>query len=471
MRGAAGALILAAALVAATPAAAESDMAMEEARERFDRGIELFERNDLEAALAEFRRAYEIAPNSAVLFNVGTVQARLRRYADAVTSLERYLSEGGQSVPASRRTEVERELERLRSLVGRVAVTARPATEALVFLDGHEAGRLPLAAPLAVSAGRHEVEVRAEGFLSYRREVTVAGGVEVAVEAVLTRAGPPGAILIMASVPYATVTIDGQEVGTTPVEEPVEVQTGRRQVVVSRPGYAPVRASVDVAQGEVARVEAALEPLPELPPELSGALDVRVREREGVRFLLDGAPLPEGAVPVGPHRLEVRLEGFEPWVGEVDVERGQPTQLEVELTPTQNYRQAYERSARTARIAAYASFGAGGGLVLLGLVLELWNAIGRQGEWQAEDDFLQGQYALPEGDAGRLPRDPLMDRQEANNALADGITGLRAADCVLMGLGAAALIAGGLLYALGPDPNRFERVAIRPSPGGLALAW
>lgn len=471
MRGTVSALVTVVALASCGTAAAESHGNLTEARQRFDRGMDLFLRGDLEAALADFVRAYEIAPNSAVLYNIGTVQSRLRRYADAATTLERYLNEGGESVPADRRTEVERELERLRGLVGRLRISVRPQTPAVVLVDGAEAGRLPASAPLAVSAGRHEVEVRAEGFLPYRREVTVAGGAEAEVEAVLSREAPPGAVMISVSVPYAEVTIDGETVGTTPLEEPVAVTPGRHVVEVSRSGYPSAQETVEVREGQVTRLELTLEPLPELPPELAGALDVRVSEQGVVRFLLDGSPLPEGTVPVGPHHLEVHLEGFEPWEGEVEVERGQPTRLEVALTPTPGYRQAYERSARAVQIGGYASLGTAGVLLLVGMGLEIWNGVGRQGDWQSEDDFLQSQYRLDQGDPSRLPREQLVSRQDANDELASGITGLRIADCVMLGLGGAAVIVGVLLLVLGPDPDRFESVSIGPAPGGLALAW
>jgi hypothetical protein len=460
-----------AALAVAGQAAAESGRGLGEARERFDRGADLFERGDLEAALAEFNRAYELAPNSAVLYNIGSVQARLRRYTAAVSTLARYLEEGGQSVPADRRVEVERELVRLRALVGFVAVAVRPGVPAVVFVDGVEAGRAPLASPLVVSAGSHVIEVRAEGFLPYRSELSVAGGAEARVDGLLTRAETPGAILVSVAVPYATVTVDGEVAGTTPLEEPVNVQPGRHVVEVTRPGYAPARAEVEVSRGGVARAELELSPLPDLPPELAGGLDVRVSERGTVRFTLDGEPLSGDVVPVGPHRVDVRLEGFEPWSGEVEVERGRPTQLEVRLTPTANFRERYVARARAIRISSYLLLGVGGALAVTGAGLELWNSLGRQGDWQAEDDLLQAQYRLADDDPARLPGEQLGSRQDANDELAAGIGGLRAADIALLAVGGAGVVAGVLMLVLGPDPARYSNVSLAPGPGGLALTW
>ena len=56
-------------LTATRPAAAEevSQEALAEAGARFDRGVQLYRERSFEAALAEFLRAYEVAPNFAVL--------------------------------------------------------------------------------------------------------------------------------------------------------------------------------------------------------------------------------------------------------------------------------------------------------------------------------------------------------------------------------------------------------------------
>ena len=46
-----------------------------EARERFGRGLRLFNDGDNAGALAEFERAYALSPHPSVLYNIGLVNA------------------------------------------------------------------------------------------------------------------------------------------------------------------------------------------------------------------------------------------------------------------------------------------------------------------------------------------------------------------------------------------------------------
>src|SRR3954465_9847176 len=95
---------------AETPTAAS----VEEARQHYKRGVDLYGEANYTAALIEFRRAYEIAPNFSVLYNIGQIHYQLHDYADSLRTFQAYLSEGGNKVPSARRTEVEREVAYLR---------------------------------------------------------------------------------------------------------------------------------------------------------------------------------------------------------------------------------------------------------------------------------------------------------------------------------------------------------------------
>jgi len=193
--------LLAALVLAPLRAGAQDASAVAEARERFDRGIRLFDGESYEAALAEFLRAYEVAPNHVVLLNIAHTCRRLGRNAQAVDAFERYLAEGGDAVQAQRRAEVERELHDLRPMVGGIRVVVSRPDAAVVSIDGIEVGAAPLDRPVRVDAGRHVVEVNAEDHLPSRREVTVAGQAEALVEVSLTPVPAPAPAPVPAPAP------------------------------------------------------------------------------------------------------------------------------------------------------------------------------------------------------------------------------------------------------------------------------
>jgi tetratricopeptide (TPR) repeat protein len=71
------------------------DSARNEARERFSRGLNLFENGDNGGALAEFKRANELIPNRLVLFNIGLVYAAMDRPLEAAGTLEKVIKDAG----------------------------------------------------------------------------------------------------------------------------------------------------------------------------------------------------------------------------------------------------------------------------------------------------------------------------------------------------------------------------------------
>lgn len=177
----------------AAPAAKEpTKEAREEARVRFLKGLDLFREADYHAALIEFRRAYELAPNPSVLYNIGQVYFQLQDYANALTSLERYLAEAGKNVPAARRADVEKDIEKLRSRVANLDISANvPDVE--IAVDDVVVGRTPLAKPIMVSAGRHKITASKEGFRTATRvvEVASADSLKVPLELIEQKVGGP----------------------------------------------------------------------------------------------------------------------------------------------------------------------------------------------------------------------------------------------------------------------------------------
>lgn len=161
--------VAALALANAAPAFAEAPQ--KEAGTHFERGVTLYGESDYAGALVEFKRAYEIAPNPLVLYNIGQANFQLRNYATALEFLERYRDEAGASAPHA--AEVEQSIAALKSRVGRLTVTANLAAE--VTMDDEPRGKAPLTGIL-VSVGRHKIVVKHAGSPTQERTVEIAAG-------------------------------------------------------------------------------------------------------------------------------------------------------------------------------------------------------------------------------------------------------------------------------------------------------
>jgi hypothetical protein len=154
-------------------AAEPTKEAKDEASSRFRNGLELFKEGDYRAALVEFRRAYELVPNYSVLYNIGQVHMQLQDYAGALTALQGYLSEGGTGVPADRRADVEKDIDKLRSRVARIEIVTNPA-DADVTFDDVALGKTPLAKPVLTNPGRHRISASKAGRTTASKQVEVA---------------------------------------------------------------------------------------------------------------------------------------------------------------------------------------------------------------------------------------------------------------------------------------------------------
>lgn len=176
---------LAAALAFAVPAvpalspapafAQPSKAQQKEAATRFKKGLELFKDGDYRAALIEFRRANELAPNFNVLYNIGQVYFQLQDYPNALQALEKYLSDGAGAIPGARRAEVQRDIDKLKSRVANLEIIVK-VPDADITIDDISVGKAPLAKPLMVSAGRHKVTVSKPGFTAATKVVDIASG-------------------------------------------------------------------------------------------------------------------------------------------------------------------------------------------------------------------------------------------------------------------------------------------------------
>jgi hypothetical protein len=162
----------------------EAGDVVERARVHYERGLQLFNEENYDAALFEFERAYELAPSYKILYNMGRIQRQQNNYAAAIRSYARYLREGGAGVPADRRAEVEAEIGVLKPRVAAVKVTVNvdgadvyaddiPVCSATI--ESSCVGKSPLQAPIIVNGGRHKITATKPGYAPATALVSVVG--------------------------------------------------------------------------------------------------------------------------------------------------------------------------------------------------------------------------------------------------------------------------------------------------------
>lgn len=479
------------ALLALAPAPARGQDARSEARARFAHAVDLFDEGQLDAALAEFERAYQLVPNAAVLYDVAQVHAALGHAVEAVDVFERYLREGGDGISAERRDEVERELARQRARIARVTVDV-PVPGAIVALDDADVGPAPLDAPLRVSAGEHVISARAPGYEPARRRVRVLGGTEPVVRVeMIESSAPRGSLRIVGALPGVEVTIDDRALGLTPFDGPIALAPGAHRLRARREGYLPIDRRVEVEVDAEQRVEIALERDPALPAAALGELTVVV-PRGALVLSVDGEALSGESrtlrLPEGPHAITVELARRRPWTGRADVERAGASVLRPELEWTPEGRDARHAEIDQLLVAGGVMTGVGAALLAVGIPLWVWSQDGwaRLGSElrQVEAACDTAPPPMPACDpllrslGGYVTVDEWLDEHNRQRQIQVAIDWTAA---IAMGLGAAVAVAGIVVLIATPSHGGVDReayaasrrhelrVELRVGPGGLSL--
>jgi hypothetical protein len=215
-------ILLAVATLAAGPVAAHADSAANaraEAKKHYDRAMELNEDGQVAEAVIELKRCYELSPHHTVMYNLGQAYITLAKPVEAVAALQRYLDEGGKAIKPARRAEVEQEIARQKTRIATLEIRGLP-DGAVVTIDGDEAGKAPLAAPVRVGVGTHVVAATAAGYEPGEAKIEIVGEDRRVVELKLVpRPGEP--LPAMAAAPVSAQTASTPAAVAAPVEAPV----------------------------------------------------------------------------------------------------------------------------------------------------------------------------------------------------------------------------------------------------------
>jgi hypothetical protein len=201
-------LIFGLAFLLATPALAQKPVApaadeatRNKARQKLVEGVDLLRSGDYGEALTRFQDAYALVPSPKIHYNFGLAYLGLARRAEALEAFEKFLADAPDATKDTR-DKAEEHRRDLRTRVAFVDVTSDVAG-ADVLLDGRTVGRTPLAKPLYVDPGPHQIVVQKTGAGQpyLERIAPERGGLNLRVNAKLMAPAPPPALEPPVAVP------------------------------------------------------------------------------------------------------------------------------------------------------------------------------------------------------------------------------------------------------------------------------
>jgi hypothetical protein len=457
---------------AQTPAL--SPAARQEAAERFDRGLRLFNQGENAGALVEFKRTYELTGDPSTLFNIGLVYAELKRPVEAVDALDMLLKSSAK-LGSEQRQKAEKVRAEQHTFVSFVEVSSN--VQAMIEVDGVEASHTPLGAPLRLAAGHHVVGAVAAGYAPSRKTIDIAGGEtqKLSFDLVPGEAAL-GHLALHCALPAAAIWIDGTESGQTPLTTTLALNPGPHHIEVRREGYRPAIADIKLDLGAVADVT--------LEPEIDaaavaatgGTLAIAVSETDP-KVSIDGRPFEPltGTIPlpVGPHHVSITRSGFEPGDLDVTIARGATFNTTVNLQPNAQTRDAYLAGIHTRRIWGWSVGGVGVAALATGVVLLV---TGHSALDSANANLTTVNNSFASGKGGICDFTEDVDHDACNAMYANAqqrVTDANnriTAGYIVGGVGVAAAVVGAVVLLTGDDPGRYDHKAASSSRPTL-LGW
>ena len=222
----------------------------------------------------------------------------------------------------------------------RLTLTSAPSG-ATVAIDGKEIGITPWSGE--VKPGNHKVTVVTKGFLKEERIVQVQPSRDADVTFALNREPGPGRLHIETEPPEAVVSIDGQQVGTSPYTG--DVAPGEHLLDVSNDGYKTIQQQLQLDPGQQLSLKLALTQAQagQVPPLVAVASDP-----QGAQLFLDGklvgpTPIKARSTP-GPHEIKLGLDGYISRTGKINLPDSRDFELRmaISLKPVRGVEEKHE---------------------------------------------------------------------------------------------------------------------------------
>ena len=199
----------------------------------------------------------------------------------------------------------------LQPITGSACVESEP-TGAVIFVDGKDVGKTPKVIT-GISPGKHEVEIRLEGYDSCLQVMKIKNGKETLFSTTLQR--KKGSLMIISNPSNAVIYIQGKKSGKTPCTI-TELNPGNYTVDLVLDNYQTWSEKAVIVPGEKINIKAVLQEKP-------GSINIKSKPSDA-KIFIDGneagtTPETINDIECGTHIVKLIVEGYGDWSENVEV--------------------------------------------------------------------------------------------------------------------------------------------------------
>jgi len=209
-------------------------------------------------AVDAYTTAYAMTKDPALLYNRGRALQALGDFPGALEALEGFAATANAELRA-RVPKLTELLAEVRTHVTTLVLNCNVAG-ARVLLRDKLVGTTPLSGRLRFTSGAANLEVTAEGYLPYTKNLVLPGGGVLDLDVTLLSKAKSSVLVLRAPTPGTVAIVDGKVVGNPPVE--VVVDPGSHKIVARAEGYADTETSAVVSSGQHKEVDLMLKQKP-----------------------------------------------------------------------------------------------------------------------------------------------------------------------------------------------------------------
>jgi hypothetical protein len=190
-----------------------------------------------------------------LLWKRAAAEKNLRHYAVVRDLVEAYLKEGAATIVDAERMDAESLIQMVSAFIGRLDVSVNQPG-ATISIDGKPVGKSPLAAPLSLDMGQHDLKVELPGYKALSRSVNVNGGATSKEDFQLQIEKHEGVLRIVVG-NDAVIRVDGKMVGIGQWQG--TVPSGVHTIEASAKGKLPYLSDTLVQDDQTATVRVTLQ--------------------------------------------------------------------------------------------------------------------------------------------------------------------------------------------------------------------